>query len=356
MALHFDHESPAPSSAPSAPNDALAHEANEEAERGDAARASRATFERGFREELSHPVHRTIVDALASRRVVLFGMSTLAFIAVLVWEWSISEPIYAVVLPPAPLVPFLVATALAFIASACFSEAIPAFSLAIGSARKPAPSAVAGAIAHVYGRRIPRRPPSPRILWAIVGLIIATGGAVGLYLLSRKRVELQVITGESHGVIADFHVFLPTILFAIEVMLGMPTFFIIVAGYHWIRLERRRALRTRLLDQETIITRSAITKYVTYMNDYNVWISRNAGQPWLFIPPCRPLRDLLIAEFGYDPTRGNDPPPGAAVPRLDPVDPSPTSDEAASGGPREGRDDVHGERLFDLLDGQNRFV
>lgn len=108
-----------------------------------------------------------------------------------------------------------------------------------------------------------------------------------------------------------------------------------------------------------MITRSAITQYVTYMAEYQRWSERHSGQSGFFVPPCPEMRQLLIAEFGYDPTRRPDeePPPSPAMPSREPVGAGPTAAQAAPDGDHgDPREDPPNDRLSDLLDAQNRFV
>lgn len=111
MSLHFEPEPPPPPAAPNVPNAALAHDANDHAVRSRAARASVDAIGRRMRTELSHPVHRKIVGALASRKLVFFALAVPVFPVVLVWEWVISQPVYEILLPLAPVLPFVVAAA-----------------------------------------------------------------------------------------------------------------------------------------------------------------------------------------------------------------------------------------------------
>src|SRR5207249_4776395 len=119
---------------------------------------------------------------------------------------------------------------------------------------------------------------------------------------------------------------LPVALFGVDIVLGLPASFIVVSGYHVLRLRHMRTTRTVRRDQENILRRSAVRLYTDYLADlceYNRLTAQRGMEGRMLVPPCAELRDFLIADFGHDPTRadGN---PGADESRG-PVRPGPVS-------------------------------
>jgi hypothetical protein len=340
--------------------DDKAHRANDEALSARDATASRTAFERDLRAEIEHPVHTKIVDALQSRRLALYGLLTLALLAVLWWEWKISRDIYEVTLPVSPWIPFSVFVSLAFLASALLAEGIPAFSLGFSPPRTAGPDKATSAIESLYDRRKTRTRRGGPASWLLMGIVVAALVEGAIYFLSAERVKLMTAAGEIPDGLAEMQIWLPVILFAIDIALGLPAFFVVLTGYHTLRLRRRRAMFTILRDQEIVLQRSAVKQYTDYMGDweaYNRWATQRGMGERLLVPPCSALRALLVDDYGHDPTRSDATPrpesPGQVSTEVTSHDGPvrPAGDDAAPGSAETGRDNRVDE-LLNLVDEQ----
>jgi hypothetical protein len=284
---------------PSLPDEDLASKANAEAIYSTDAEKSREAFEKQMKEELNHPVQQKVLEACRSRRNLLCCILAVGFLCIVFWEWTVSREIYEVWFPKCPWVPFIGLVAVALYVSACLNESLPAFSLSRTPDKDEQKSE-----AHtnnMYDRKNWREKAKNWLFSPVTGCIIGTLFLIGIYLSSRKRVELLEGAGELPG--ASFQVYLPVILYAIEIILGIFAFFLIVITWVLFRMYRRRKQLSRVRDLEISLRQSAIKRYMNYAAQiarYNEWAIQNKQPQIPVIPPNQKLRELLDNELEWN--------------------------------------------------------
>jgi hypothetical protein len=140
-------------------------------------------------------------------------------------------------------------------------------------------------------------------------IIIALLVLIPIYIFSEERVMYLKQAGELKGELSQVDVWLPVLLYGLEILLGMPTFFLGLAFIHYISMKREARKLTREVDMEHELRKLTIETYYRYINAFDEYnrAAGNGTRERFLIPPNKALRDLLIAEFGYDPTRSQGP-------------------------------------------------
>jgi hypothetical protein len=351
MSLHY--ESPK-NHQPSVP-DHLAHAANNEAVRRADLRKSREALQNEIRVDINHPNFQKLLDASRSRRIPLYCLLTLAFILITFWEWHISREMYEIWFPYVPLLPFFCCVAVGLYISACLSESSTHFSLlslntAEGSDDGHSQDAIDESYDHPWkGQRITNWVFSP-----FTGVIVALLFLTGIYLASQTRVEFLRAAEETPDV--HFQLYLPVVLYNVEILLGMPTVFFLTWAVALLRMRKHRKTLTQARDYELVVRQSAIKKYTEYMarlGEYNQWAERHGRPQRSVVPANRSLRNLLTEEFGHDPIQGDDHHNAGDSQRS----PRPSTGEATSGQGRDTSSNLHDgvnedrgeQRVQDLL-------
>lgn len=351
MALHYDFS---PRAADPEPPDRLAHEANDFAIRGGDAQASARALEGRIRTEMGHPVAERVRNAAHSRGIVLYTLCALAFVLVARWEWTISREVYAVLMPGAAWLPFLGCMAVGLLASACLAEATPQFALELGRGAAPGQTAEQSVIRNLYGRARQKRAEPPNwLLNPLTGLLVAVLITAFVLWASRARVAWMRQAGELVG--DGFQVYLPAILYAVEILLGIPTLFVVVWVYSVIRVRRARLALSRERDRALTLRSSALGRYAEYvsaLDQYNDSARRRGCPERRVIPAGEPLRILLTEEFqeaGPAPDGEHNQPNGVASGPTPAREPRPANDgEQPSGASTDGQDRVND--LLNLMD------
>jgi hypothetical protein len=310
--------------------DELAHKANNEALRADDARKSREAFEKKIREE-----SKKFINASQSR-ILLFIILTIAFPILLVWEWLVSREIYQVFSPSAPWAPFATCIVMGIFVSASLSDNSSRF-LLTGKTVDPYDEEhnINNAIDNMYTRKRKRNWLLNPVLGASLGIIFL----YAIYSVSTMRIKLMQESGDISGTAAGFHVYIPVILYFVEIIFGIPVFLFI----HWIcNLVNIRNLRKKFAqerDQEIILGQVAIKdyeEYVAQLGEYNSSQELDSRPPRPPIPPNRILRRLLTESGHYDMTDMEEQP---VQRRRTPSDHNPND----SGGPAAAEDTLAGQ-------------
>jgi hypothetical protein len=132
---------------------------------------------------------------------------------------------------------------------------------------------------------------------------------IPIYLLSQERVMFLKQAGELSENFSPADLWIPVMLYGLEILLGMPASFIGIALIHYLSLRSERGNLTREMDMEQELRKHTIETYYRYIDALDKY-NREAGngrRERFLIPPNTALRDLLINEFGYDPTRSEGP-------------------------------------------------
>jgi len=333
--------------------DHLAYQANDLAARAKDAEDSYKNLHASAEQEARHPAQQKFYEALRSRRMLIYGVLALAFFLVVFWEWEISSPIYGVFFPAAPMLALIGCIAVAFYASVCLGECSDHFSLL----NIDAPSAsreddiVENARRVLYGGFRSSEKARRWFFSPVMGALLAAVFLCGIYLASRERVLLQEQAGElPQG--ATLQEYLPVILYGIDILLGIPTFFVMAALWGVWRNRRLTgtlsAARGRMLDLRRIAV-STYSEYLGRLVDYNASASNNRKRA--LVPPNQVLRQLLTDEFGYDPTsNGHASSPENERPVTPPVPPTNDDVPPAAGTANPSQQESNGsEREQDLL-------
>ncbi|MCG3157894.1 MAG: hypothetical protein DKINENOH_04530 [bacterium] len=341
------------------PPDELAYVANDVAVRARDAEESYANLRASAEQEARHPAHQPLYEASRSRRILIYGILAIPFVLVVLWEWEISRPIYEVFFPAAPMLALFCCIAVAFYASICLGECSSHFSFLNSdeAGNSTDDDIVASALEVLYGSPKPTRRSRRWFFSPAMGALIATLFLSGIYLASRERVLLQVQAGElpSGAMLQEY---LPVILYAVDILLGIPTFFFIA----WLWTFWRNRKLTKTLDRERgcvlDLRRIAVSKYSEYLTklaEYNA--TRPSHPRRALVPPNNAMRQLLIDEFGFDPTLQG----GASPPEnkpLAPVDVPPQNDNrpptegTVDTSPPENKESQREQDLLSLLDEQ----
>jgi phosphate/sulfate permease len=285
--------------------DRTAHDANILSRRAADSQSSRVALEKKARDDSNNPVQQKLRNATRNRTILFCAFLALAFIGNVYWEWDVSKEIYEIWFPTLPWLPFLVCVAVAFYASVCLGETSNHFSILSMNDKedKTNDDSTDRAVAKLYDISKKRNMAFNWVIHPLMGFIIGFLFLSGIYHASSLRVRLMESAGELPS--NDFHVFIPVILYGLEILLGIPTFFLIVWLINWISTRMQIKKLTQARDQELVLRGSAIRKYTDYLSDldfYNDWARHNGRPSRPLIPPNSELRRLLVDEFGYDPT------------------------------------------------------
>jgi hypothetical protein len=247
---------------------------------------------------------------------------------------------------------------MAIYVSACLSENSSRFLLA-GRAvdSNDDEQNLGNAVDNMYARR-------RKINWLLnpaIGVALGIIFLAGIYFASRTRVELMKMSGDLSKTTASFHVYIPVILYFVEILFGIPAFLFML----WIcNLANIRKLRRNLAqerDQEIIINQAAIKDYEEYiaqLGEYNSSLELDGRPPRPPIPPNRVLRRLLVDSGHYDVAdMGNQPTHRRRTPSdntHDEMNPQPTgeseSQETRDNAQMEDNEDSRIDDLTNLLD------
>jgi hypothetical protein len=303
MAFYYE-----PEKGPSAPSE-LAHKANALASDATVAQQSREALEQQISEALKHPALQTIREADQGARLLLYWfLGLVAFPGVVVWEAIVSREIYEVILPYPSLwwVPIVACMGIGLWASAALGEAVSDFAMLTLSADPVAESAksIASARRHLYDVHH-NKPAGAFAFHPATGAFLAIIFLALIYGVSSYRVELLKEAGEDSGGVLQLY--LPVILYAVEIGLGMPAFFVLVCLQKRAQLQRSRTAFAEAKRHELTLRQAAIEQYTQYLDDYasyNAWTDQKQQPRALLVLPNAELRQLLPPEWGYDPTRG----------------------------------------------------
>ncbi len=288
------------------PQTELAHAANRLAPAWIDAKKSREILECEIQRKSNGAIHRKL-SQVSSQAMVLYAALTLAYGLMLFWEWSISREIYEVLIPStAPWVPFAGCVLIALYASASLAECTTQFSLfslqdaeVTGGVSREATRAVT----ELYDLPRPRSKTTNWFLNPVTGLVVGLLILAGVYYASLKRVQLLEAAGELPD--ADFQIYLPVVLYGIEILLGIPTFFCVVWAFQQRTANRLQLELTAAKRQEQVLIRDAAQGWEGYMIEHRVF-NRNArinGKQE--VDPILPSSDLhaaLEAYYGPDAT------------------------------------------------------
>lgn len=367
MALHIDTTTDAELPLP----DTYAHGANNQATYSADATRSKEALEKQIRLQTNHPTYKKVLGGSA-QATVIYGALAIALLLIIYWEWSVSKEIYEVMISSAtPWVPFLGCVAIAFYASVCIGESTSRFSVLstedIGSGSDASQRSEAAA-GQMYGTRAKRKSKPNWLFHPMTGSIVALLFLGGIYLVSRHRVELLNAAGEMRN--DSFQIWLPVILYGVELMLGIPTFFFAIWVYTWLhtRSQRKRFSRARM--NELALRESAVEAYTTYLREFEVfnrYASRTDRVEAYLVPPNSDLRNIL-EESGYNLALGDNdhPSPNASadtrreyVAASSPNQPAPKVNAPHIIAPQNGHHDNRREEdllalLDESIDSQNR--
>lgn len=341
------------------PPDELAHEANSTATKFNDARRSREYFEMGLKKFFAHEVYKKLQEASQSRRLILYGILTVVFLLTVYFEWDISQEIYEVLLSGLPVVPFIVFTGVGFYISAIFAEYSSHFSLYLQNHSKTDGKLYVGdrVVEKLYDRKSKNENQTNWYFHPIFGLILGFALLFAIYLISEQRVEYLKAAGELNE--DRIQAYLPIALYAMEILFGIPAYFFLVWCQNLVTQRRKTRELTKARDFELILRDSAIQSYTAYMSklvEYNQMIKGKGIPPRAMIPSNKSMRQLLIDEFGFDPTKTDshsDSDSGdESSDSYVPVDSGPVNppQSSAGNGPDNNSEDHHQDsRINDLL-------
>jgi hypothetical protein len=155
----------------------------------------------------------------------------------------------------------------------------------------------------LYGRKQRTKQEYRWVIHPLTGAVLAAAFLTGIYVASRIRVELQQEAGEAAD--GAFQIYLPVVLYLLDIILGISAFFFIVCCYNFVRMKRQSLKLARARDGERNLQHAAIQRYFHYLEglrEYNDRAPVGGGAEAILINPNQALRQLLIQEFGYDPT------------------------------------------------------
>jgi hypothetical protein len=282
----------------------LAREANRLAAAWTDAKKSREVLEREIQRESQGGMQQKLAQ-VSSQALVLYAALTLAYGLILFWEWSISREIYEVLIPSTtPWVPFAGCVLIALFASACLAECTSQFSVFSLQdnevAARISPEAHQ-AVSELYDLPRRRNKTANWFLNPVTGLIVGLLILAGVYYASLKRVELLEAAGELPD--ADFQIYLPVVLYGVEILLGIPAFFYAVWVFQQRIANTSRSELTKARRQEQMLIHDAATAWEAYMNDliaFNRTARINRKQEIDPVLPSSDLRAVLVAYYGPD--------------------------------------------------------
>lgn len=303
MPLFIDF--PPEEESPPLPDDRL-HGANLLAEQEADAGESRTARERHLRRELRHPLHQKVLDAVSSYKVLIYGFLAVVFLVDIYLEWGVSNEIYAVVFPLIPWLLTAFCVTVAVYSSLCLGETTSNFSfLSLNSEAEIDADAAAlqETVNSQYDRANKRKTETGWYFHPLAGAIAALALLVLVYYASHARVEYLIGAGElEEGFATNYHLYLPVLLYAFEIMLGMPAAFFIVCMRHVSHVRKLTKELTKNRDDELTLQYAAIREYAYYpvvLSEYNRW-AREHNKPERPLNPPSPKLRRLLDEIGYD--------------------------------------------------------
>ncbi|KAA3658586.1 MAG: hypothetical protein DWQ10_10905 [Calditrichaeota bacterium] len=292
--------------------DPLLHQANILAEQAQDAKSSRETLEQELRAEVNHPLHQKVRADLHSRRLFVYGGFALIFLLNVIFEWMISNEIYAIVLPQVSWLAIVFCIAIGIYASLCFGETTSYFSFI--SLNKQATNtgdtqSLSKTVSALYDRKKQHAKHSGWYFHPILGCIIAAVLLAGIYSASQARVGLLQVAGEvEEGFSHTLHLFLPVILYALEILFGMPALYFLIAMRNLTHVRTQTKELTLFRDAELVLKSSVLEKYTAYvagLNTFNTW-AQEQGEPAIpMLPVNQALRNLLNDELNYNSVNSN---------------------------------------------------
>jgi hypothetical protein len=140
----------------------------------------------------------------------------------------------------------------------------------------------------------------------------------GVYRASQYRVDLLHAAGQDK--VGAFHVYLPVILYGVEIYSGMSTVFSLFCLLYVWQARRSQTTLAKAKRSEDTLRQAAIQAYTSYLHGYNAYsagaVQQRRPEP-ILVPANGHLRRILT-EGGYDLLQ-----PGASQPDSPPTqDPS----------------------------------
>ncbi len=289
--------------------DPIGHRANKRATQALEAGRSRRAFQRELEREINHPTQRKISEAVNSRRILIYGLLAMTLPFLVAWEWNVSKEIYQVWFPAQPWFPFVTLTIIALFISCCMGESFGEFSF---GARDTLDHTDVDDIAEELFDLEPKRKYRFKLVHPITGMVLGTVFLLAIYLGSQERVRLLVEAGEARE--STFQILLPVLLYATEIIIGIPAFFFFVFLYCTLKTRSLRKELTFQTSAETTLRRTGLEDYHRYINaltQYNSWARANHRTERSLIPAGRELHTLLEEHGYYRNTNGEAPEPEA---------------------------------------------
>ena len=284
------------------PPDHLAHKANDAALRHADAHKSHENLENKIRRHLN--ASRPTEDS-NNHSIILYFLLALGWLVGIFVEYDISIEIYQLHFQNAAPLVILFCLAIELYASSCLSEGTKQFrisSQANDSKQNWSHGDADHAIETIYDRSRKRTSGSNWAFHPVTGMAVSCLLLFCVYQLSVERVELLRQAGEvMDGTMATW---LPLIIIAVRIFLGMPTFFIVQWTASLLNYRRLQKNLTQARDFELTLRRGAITDYMSYvatLNEYNKWADGTGRNRRLLIPANPALRTLLAQDEDFDP-------------------------------------------------------
>ncbi|MCA9735444.1 MAG: hypothetical protein H6696_15065 [Deferribacteres bacterium] len=287
--------------------DHLLHQANLLADQASDAKASREALEQELREKVNHPLHQKIRADLHSRRLFVYCGFAIIFLFNVVFEWMVSNEIYAVVLPQLSWLALAFCIAVGIYASACFGETTSYFSFLSfqrNGMNTDGSQALSNTVNALYDRKKHHEKQTDWYFHPIFGFMLTALLLTGIVYASQARVELLQAAGERvEGISQTLDLYLPVVLYGLEILFGMPALYVTVALRNLLHVRMQTKELTKVRDAELVLKSNAIKKYMSYvsgLNSFNTWAQDQRESERPLLPANKALRLLLNDELDYN--------------------------------------------------------
>ena len=138
----------------------------------------------------------------------------------------------------------------------------------------------------------------------IFGFMLTALLLTGIVYASQARVELLQAAGERvEGISQTLDLYLPVVLYGLEILFGMPALYVTVALRNLLHVRMQTKELTKVRDAELVLKSNAIKKYMSYvsgLNSFNTWAQDQRESERPLLPANKALRLLLNDELDYN--------------------------------------------------------
>ena len=253
---------------------------------------------------VNHENFKKFHEAIRGHKIYIYGMLALAFPFIAYWEWVVSYEIYEVLLPAAPSLPIIVCIFFGIYISACLGEGTKHFSLLASEDSEENPIKLdefpQGILDRLYDQKTKRTRKRNWYFHPLTGLLLGGLFLWGIFEASLLRSELLEKAGEPSF---DLLINLPVVLYSIELLIGIPTIFVIACLLGMWQMKRLNKKYTRAKNVELKIGQCALKYHAQYTQGFKIshlQDKNGGGRPLAKLEKNKALSQLLKDSFDHE--------------------------------------------------------